>query len=91
MYSAPCTFDLQGPGDLQSGESPWGVPPPILEGSTLVIDLDFGSLSQANGPSCFFFIVFPSVVFVNWGGEFVVKQMKIEVKFMLFEIHNFNL
>ena len=25
-----------------------------------------------------FFIVFRSVVFVNWGGEFFVKHMKIE-------------
>ena len=25
-----------------------------------------------------FFNVFPSVVFVEWGGEFIVKHMKIE-------------
>ena len=25
-----------------------------------------------------FFIVFRSVVFVNWGGEFLVKRVKIE-------------
>ena len=25
-----------------------------------------------------FFIVFRSVVFVNWGGEFIVKHVKIE-------------
>ena len=27
---------------------------------------------------CLFFIVFRSVVFVNWGGEFIVKHVKIE-------------
>ena len=36
-----------------------------------------------------FFIVFRSVVFVNRGGEFVVKQMKTE-GFEFGPVHNFQ-